>query len=96
MRSRTQRLPARPVGLTLDVDGALFSRHDRAPWRLHDYLNWRRRVWKKAREKAGVDPLPRHDVRHAFDLQIRGGRSIPELAEQMGPSPQMTVMTYTH
>jgi integrase len=44
-----------------------------------------------------VDPLPPYDLRHAFaSLQIRAGLSIPELAEQMGHSPQMTVMTYTH
>jgi integrase len=77
--------------------GVLFPRRDGAPWRLHDYNNWRRRVWKKAREAAGVDPLPPYDLRHAFaSLQIRAGMSIPELAEQMGHSPQMTVMTYTH
>lgn len=77
--------------------GLLFPRRDGAPWRLHDYQNWRRRVWKKAREKAQVDPLPPYDLRHAFaSLQIRAGLSIPELAEQMGHSPQMTVMTYTH
>jgi integrase len=77
--------------------GVLFPRRDGAPWRLHDYNNWRGRVWKRARETAGVDPLPPYDLRHAFaSLQIRAGMSIPELAEQMGHSPQMTVMTYTH
>jgi integrase len=77
--------------------GLLFPRRDGKPWRLHDYNNWRRRVWKSARETAGVDPLPPYDLRHAFaSLQIRAGMSIPELAEQMGHSPQMTVMTYTH
>ncbi len=77
--------------------GLLFPRRDGEPWRLHDYNNWRRRVWKTAREAAGVDPLPPYDLRHAFaSLQIRAGMSIPELAEQMGHSPQMTVMTYTH
>lgn len=77
--------------------GLLFPRRDGKPWRLHDYNNWRRRVWKPAREAAGVDPLPPYDLRHAFaSLQIRAGMSIPELAEQMGHSPQMTVMTYTH
>lgn len=44
-----------------------------------------------------MDSLPPYDLRHAFaSLQIRAGMSIPELAEQMGHSPQMTVMTYTH
>jgi integrase len=78
-------------------EGPLFPRRDGAPWRLHDYQNWRRRVWSKAREEAKVDSLPPYDLRHAFaSLQIRAGMSIPELAEQMGHSPQMTVMTYTH
>ena len=41
--------------------------------------------------------LPPYDLRHAFaSLQIRAGVSIPELAEQMGHSAQMTVSTYTH
>jgi integrase len=77
--------------------GLLFPRRDGEPWRLHDYNNWRQRVWKTGREAAGVDPLPPYDLRHAFaSLQIRAGMSIPELAEQMGHSPPMTVMTYTH
>jgi integrase len=77
--------------------GLLFPRRDGEPWRLHDYQNWRRRVWTSAREKAEIDRLPPYDLRHAFaSLQIRAGMSIPELAEQMGHSPQMTVMTYTH
>jgi integrase len=54
--------------------GPLFPRRDGEPWRLHDYNNWRQRVWKKGREAAGVDPLPPYDLRHAFaSLQIRAG-----------------------
>ena len=78
-------------------EGLLFPRRDGAPWRLHDYQNWRRRVWHTARQRAEVEPLPPYDLRHAFaSLQIRAGLPIPELAEQMGHSPQMTLMTYTH
>jgi integrase len=37
-----------------------------------------------------------YDLRHAYaSLPIRAGLSIPELAERLGHSPQMTVMTYT-
>jgi integrase len=36
--------------------GMLFPRRDGAPWCLHHYQNWRRRVWKKAREKAQIAP----------------------------------------
>ncbi len=41
--------------------------------------------------------MPPYDLRHAYaSLQIRAGVSIPELAERLGHSPQMTVSTYTH
>lgn len=78
-------------------EGLLFPRRDGEPWRLHDYQNWRRRIWHTAREEAGIESLPPYDLRHAFaSLQIRAGMSIPELAEQMGHSPQMTLSTYAH
>jgi integrase len=45
----------------------------------------------------GIEPLPPYDLRHAFaSLQVRAGLSIPELAEQMGHSPAMTLNTYSH
>ena len=75
----------------------LFPRADGQFWQRHDFGNWRRRVWHPARARAAVEQLPPYDLRHAFaSLQIRAGVSIPELAEQMGHSPQMTVSTYTH
>ena len=38
-----------------------------------------------------------YSLRHAFaSLRIREGLSIPEVAEQMGHSPQMTLTTYSH
>ena len=41
--------------------------------------------------------MPPYDLRHAFaSLHVRAGTSIPELAEQMGHSPQMTISTYAH
>ena len=77
--------------------GPLFPRADGSPWLLHDYKNWCRRVWHRAREAAGIDRLPPYDLRHAFaSLHIRAGMSIPELAEQMGHAPAMTLATYTH
>jgi len=39
--------------------------------------------------------LPPYDLRHSFaSLQIRAGLSLPELAEQLGHAPQMTLATY--
>jgi integrase len=78
-------------------EGLLFPRQDGEPWKVHDYKNWTGRVWKKAREAAGIDAMPPYDLRHAYaSLRIRAGASIPELAEKPGHSPQMTVGTYTH
>ena len=66
-------------------------------------------MWHPAVKKAEVVPsaaqtpsgrssgLPPYDLRHAFaSVQIRVGMSIPELAEQMGHAPAMTIATYTH
>ena len=77
--------------------GLLFPRRDGQPWRSHDWKNWCRRVWHAARAGAGIESLPPYDLRHAFaSLQIRAGLSIPELAEQMGHVPAMTLGTYAH
>jgi hypothetical protein len=44
-----------------------------------------------------VQLLPPYDLRHSFaSLQIRAGLSLPELAEQLGHAPQMTLATYAH
>jgi integrase len=78
-------------------DGLIFSRRDGEPWRRTDFNNWRRRVWHGAREQADVELLPPYDLRHAFaSLQIRAGMPLPELAEQLGHAPQMTLATYAH
>jgi integrase len=77
--------------------GLLFPRRDGHAWRSHDWKNWTRRVWHKARVGAGIESLPPYDLRHAFaSLQICAGMSVPELAEQMGHAPAMTIGTYTH
>jgi len=88
--------------------GPLLPRADGEPWKLHDYKNWCRRVWHPAVKRAKTESarasskgkssgIPPYDLRHAFaSLQIRAGLSIPELTEQMGHSPQMTLATYAH
>jgi integrase len=75
-------------------EGLLFPRRDEAvaPSRLPelapaDMACCSLESWD--RELAAVRPAPRF-----ASLQIRAGLSIPELAEQMGHSPQMTIGTY--
>ena len=77
--------------------GLLFPKRDGTPWRSHDWKNCCRLVWHPAREGQGIESLPPYDLRRAFaSLQIRAALSIPELAEQMGHSPAMTLGTYAH
>ena len=80
------------------TDGLVFPNRAGRPWCKHDVGNWRRRVWLPAPAAAGVDKaVTPYSLRHAFaSLRIREGLSIPEVAEQMGHSPQMTLTTYSH
>jgi integrase len=68
------------------------------PWQEHDWRNWRRRIFQPAARAAelpaGVRP---YDLRHAFcSLLLAEGRSIVEVATQMGHAPTMTLDTYGH
>jgi integrase len=76
--------------------GLVFPNRQGDPWREHDWLNWNRRVWTPATRRAGVSEPP-YMLRHSYaSLPIREGASIPELAEELGHSPQMTLNTYGH
>jgi hypothetical protein len=72
----------------------VFPNRESQPWREHDWLNWNRRVWTPAARKVGVSEPP-YTLRHSYaSLRIREDASIPELAEELGHSPQMTLNTY--
>jgi integrase len=54
------------------------------------------RTWKPLRDKLRVTEPP-YGLRHSYaSLRIREGASIPELAEELGHSPHMTLTTYAH
>jgi integrase len=77
--------------------GLLFARQDGEAWRSHDWKNWGRRIFHPACEAAGIERMRPYDLRHAYaSLQVRAGVSVPELAEQLGHAPAMTLATYTH
>lgn len=87
----------RPSGCRL-----LFPRPDGRPWADHDWRNWRRRTWRPAIKTAlglGEDeraPRP-YDLRHTYvSLLIAEGRSIAEVADQAGHSPEECARTYIH
>jgi hypothetical protein len=76
--------------------GLVFPNHEGEPWRETDWGNWSQGVWKPLRKKLAVAEPP-YGLRHSYaSLRIREGASIPELAEELGHSPLMTLTTYTH
>jgi integrase len=60
--------------------------------------NFRKRVWPKLLEKAGLRHLRIHDLRHTFaSLLIQQGESLVYVMEQMGHnSIRVTVDIYGH
>ena len=79
-------------------DHYVFPSHTGGPWSEDDYKNWRNRCFRKAADRAGLPKTVRpYDLRHAFcSLLIAEGRSIVEIAGQMGHAPTMTLDTYGH
>jgi integrase len=64
-------------------------------------LHWRNvspRALKPALEKAGIEPLRWHDLRHTFaSLLIRGGANIAFVSRQLGHgSSDITLRVYAH
>lgn len=69
--------------------GLLFPRADGAPWRKHDYDNWRDRVYQPAARAVGLpDPRP-YDLRGSFvSLLAWEGHTMLEVARRAGHSMQ--------
>jgi integrase len=66
--------------------------------RVIDKDNWRRRVFNKALEKAGLRRIRIHDLRHTYaTLRINKGDSIADVSKQLGHhSVKLTLDTYYH
>jgi hypothetical protein len=61
-----------------------------------DLRTWRRRIWKPAAERAGVEASP-YDLRHAYcSLLAHEGRSAPYIAAMMGHSLTDNQRHYAH
>ena len=63
-----------------------------------DINNWRRRIFDKALEKAGLRKVRIHDLRHTFaSLLIQAGESLVYIRDQLGHhSIKVTVDIYGH
>ena len=67
------------------------------PWNVNAYRTWRRKVFAVAVTAAKLPPMRPYDLRHSFaSLLIAEGRSILEVAEQLGHAPTMTLDVYGH
>jgi integrase len=80
-------------------DGALvFPGRDGEAWTKDDWDVFRRRGWRTACRRAGLDAAPRpYDLRHSFaSLLLAEGRTVHYVAAQLGHSPVLTLSTYGH
>ena len=76
--------------------GLVFPNNRGGPFTDTHWGNWSERIWKPLRERLEVNEPP-YGLRHSYtSLRIREGASIPELAEELGHSPLMTLTTYAH
>jgi integrase len=62
-----------------------------------DWRNWRRRIYRRASRRAGLDGSRPYDLRHSFvSLLIWEGRTVAEVAEQAGLSVETCSRDYVH
>ena len=78
-------------------DAYVFPGVDGRPWTKAAYQSWRRRSFNDAAESAGVPHATPYTLRHSFcSLLIAEGRSVIEIARQMGHGANLTLTTYGH
>jgi integrase len=67
------------------------------PWNENAYRSWRRKVFSEAVTTAKLPAIRPYDLRHSFaSLLIAEGRSIVDVAAQLGHAPTMSLDTYGH
>ena len=67
------------------------------PWSTEAYKSWRRRGFAAAARAAGVHGATPYALRHSFcSLLLAEGRSVIEVARQMGHGANLTLGTYGH
>lgn len=75
----------------------VFPGQDARRFSKHAYQSWRRRSFDTAAEAAGVPEATPYTLRHSFcSLLIAEGRSVIEVARQMGHGANLTLTTYGH
>lgn len=78
-------------------EGLVFPAADGKPWSREAQKSWQRRTFKAAAKVAGRTDAGPYTLRHSFaSLLIHEGRSVVEVAAQLGHAPTMTLDTYAH
>jgi integrase len=66
-------------------------------WSQPAYQSWRRRVFKRSLDGAGVEHARPYDLRHSYaSLLLHEGRSVIYVARQLGHDARLTLSTYGH
>ena len=66
-------------------------------WNENAYRSWRRKVFSEAVASAKLPATRPYDLRHSFaSLLIAEGRSVLDVADQLGHAPTMTLDVYGH
>ena len=92
------KLESKKKGLALGLGGTpeyVFTDRRGGPI---DKDNWRRRVFNKALDKAGLRKIRIHDIRHGYaTMRIFQGHNIADVSKQLGHhSVKLTLDTYFH
>jgi integrase len=75
----------------------VFRARSGAVWSEFDYRTWRRRIFAPAAAAAGAPGIRFYDLRHSFaSLLLAQGRSVIDVADQLGHAPRLTLDTYGH
>lgn len=78
-------------------ESLVFPGVDGRRWTNHAYQSWRRRAFDRAAASAGVPQATPYSLRHSFcSLLLAEGRSVIEVARQLGHGANLTLGTYGH
>ena len=87
----------RAAAAPTNPDAYVFPSHSGERWTKPAYQSWRRRSFDAAAEAAGVPQATPYTLRHSFcSLLLAEGRTVIEVARQMGHGANLTLNTYGH
>ena len=79
------------------ADQLIFPGHKGSHWTKTTWDNWRARTFARLLDSVGVTGAVPYDLRHSFaSLLLHEGRSVHDVARQLGHSARLTLETYGH